>query len=74
MVTAPDKVEEIFTVTLSTLADPDTLRTVLWSRDGHEYEVPVFAVDAPTPRNIWGATAAMTGALLARLGWRGYWR
>ena len=74
MVIAPDEVEEIFTVPLSTLADPDTLRTVLWSRDGHEYEVPVFAVDTPTPRNIWGATAAMTGVLLARLGWRGYRR
>ena len=74
MVLAPDEVEEIFTVSISTLAAPDTLRTVLWRRDGREYEVPVFAVDAPTPRNIWGATAAMTGALLARLGWRGYRR
>ena len=74
MVLAPDEVEEIFTVSLSTLTAPDTLRRVLWSRDGREYEVPVFAVEAPVPRNIWGATAAMTGVLLARLGWRGYRR
>ena len=74
MILAPDEVEEIFTVSLSTLAAPQTLRKVLWRRDGREYEVPVFAVEAPTPRNIWGATAAMTGVLLARLGWRGYRR
>jgi L-lactate permease len=31
----------------------------------------VFAIEG---RNIWGATAAMTAALLARLGWREYRR
>jgi 8-oxo-dGTP pyrophosphatase MutT (NUDIX family) len=74
MVLAPDEVEEIFTVSLKTLIAPETFRKVLWRRDGRDYEVPVFAVGGPSPRNIWGATAAMTAALLARLGWRGYRR
>jgi 8-oxo-dGTP pyrophosphatase MutT (NUDIX family) len=74
MVLAPDEVEEIFTVSLSTLVAPETLRRVLWRRGGRDYEVPVFAVEGPVLRNIWGATAAMTAALLARLGWREYRR
>jgi 8-oxo-dGTP pyrophosphatase MutT (NUDIX family) len=74
MVLAPDEVEEIFTVSLSTLAAPETFRRVLWRRGGRYYEVPVFAIDGPAPRDIWGATAAMTAALLARLGWREYRR
>jgi 8-oxo-dGTP pyrophosphatase MutT (NUDIX family) len=74
LVLAPDEVEEIFTVSLETLTAPETLRKVLWHHEGHDYEVPVFAVDGPSPRNIWGATAAMTAALLARLGWQRYGR
>jgi 8-oxo-dGTP pyrophosphatase MutT (NUDIX family) len=74
MVLAPDEVAEIFTVSISTLAAPETFRRVLWRRDGRDYEVPVFAVEGPAPRNIWGATAAMTAVLLARLGWREYRR
>jgi 8-oxo-dGTP pyrophosphatase MutT (NUDIX family) len=74
MVLAPDEVEEIFTVSLNTLTAPETLRKVLWRHEGRDYEVPVFAVEGPVPRNIWGATAAMTAALLARLGWREYRR
>jgi 8-oxo-dGTP pyrophosphatase MutT (NUDIX family) len=72
LVLAPDEVEEIFTVSLATLAAPETLRKVLWRHEGKDYEVPVFAVGGPSPRNIWGATAAMTAALLARLGWQEY--
>lgn len=74
MVLAPDEVEEIFTVSLDTLTAPETFRKVLWRYEGRDYEVPVFAVETPVPRNIWGATAAMTAALLARLGWREYRR
>ncbi|CAA9433991.1 Uncharacterized Nudix hydrolase NudL [uncultured Rubrobacteraceae bacterium] len=74
MVLAPDEVEEIFTVSLATLSARETLRKVLWRHDGRDYEVPVFAVGGQVPRNIWGATAAMTAALLARLGWREYRR
>ena len=74
MVLAPDEVEEIFTVSLLTLAASETFRKVLWRREGRDYEVPVFAIEDPVPRNIWGATAAMTAALLARLGWREYRR
>jgi 8-oxo-dGTP pyrophosphatase MutT (NUDIX family) len=74
MVLAPDEVEEIFTVSLKTLTANETFRKVLWRRDGRDYEVPVFAIEGPVPRNIWGATAAMTAALLARLGWREYRR
>src|SRR5215207_7543546 len=74
MVLAPDEVEEIFTVTLKTLTANETFRKVLWRREGRDYKVPVFAIEGPVPRNIWGATAAMTAALLARLGWREYRR
>jgi 8-oxo-dGTP pyrophosphatase MutT (NUDIX family) len=74
MVLAPDEVEEIFTVPLRELMAPETLRTVLWEHAGRQYHVPVFAVRAPGPRNIWGATAAMTAALLTRLGWEEYRR
>lgn len=72
LVLAPDEVEEIFTVSLQTLMAPETFRKVLWKRDGRDYEVPVFAADGPEPRNIWGATAAMTAGLLVRLGWTEY--
>src|SRR5215217_1024528 len=74
MVLAPDEVEEIFTVTLKTLTANETFRKVLWRREGRDYKVPVFAIEGPVPRNIWGATAAMTAALLARLGWHEYRR
>ena len=69
MVLAPDEVEEIFTVQLEHLMSPRTFRKVLWNREGRDYEVPVFAVEGPPRREIWGATAAMTAALLVRLGW-----
>ena len=73
---APDEVEEIFTVTLDELLSPDTFQKVVWRRDGRDYEIPVFAVEnggsgdgSSGRREIWGATAAMTAALLSRLGW-----
>jgi 8-oxo-dGTP pyrophosphatase MutT (NUDIX family) len=74
LVLAPDEVEEIFTVSLDTLTAPETLRTVPWVYEDRQYEVPVFATDGPSPRNIWGATAAITAVLLARLGWQHYRR
>ena len=73
MVIAPDEVEEIFTVSLKELVAPETFRRALWRRDGRDYEVPVFSVDG-SRREIWGATAAMTAALLVRLGWEGHRR
>jgi hypothetical protein len=69
LVLHPDEVEAIFTVSLDELMSPHTFQKVLWTRDGREFRVPVFAVEGPPPRSIWGATAAMTAALLARLGW-----
>jgi 8-oxo-dGTP pyrophosphatase MutT (NUDIX family) len=72
LVLAPDEVEEIFTASLDELMSKETFRKVLWTRDGRDYEVPIFAVEGPPPREIWGATAAITAALLARLGWTGY--
>lgn len=69
LVLAPDEVEEIFTVPVDELLSPRTFKRVLWRRDGRDYEVPVFAVEGE--REIWGATAAMTAALLVRLGWEG---
>ena len=71
LVLHPDEVEEIFTVSLDELMSPETFRKTLLRRDGRDYEVPVFAVKGSnTRREIWGATAAMTAALLARLGWK----
>jgi 8-oxo-dGTP pyrophosphatase MutT (NUDIX family) len=72
MVLAPDEVEAIFTVSLEELMAPETFRRVPWKYEGRDYMVPVFAVEGPPPRNIWGATAAITASLLVRLGWRGY--
>ena len=74
LVLHPDEVEAIFTVSIDELMSPGTLQKALLTREGRDYEVPVFAVEGPVQRNIWGATAAMTAALLARLGWREYRR
>lgn len=66
LVMAPEEVEEIFSVPLSELMSPKALKEVLWERERRLYEVRVFAVGG---YEIWGATAAMTAGLLARLGW-----
>jgi 8-oxo-dGTP pyrophosphatase MutT (NUDIX family) len=62
----PEEVESIFSVSLEELMSPQAFNKVVWERDGRPYEVPVFAVGG---HEIWGATAAMTAGLLARLGW-----
>jgi 8-oxo-dGTP pyrophosphatase MutT (NUDIX family) len=62
----PREVEEVFTAPLQDLLSSDNFRKVIWTRDGRDYEVPVFAVQG---YEVWGATAAMTAALLSRLGW-----
>jgi 8-oxo-dGTP pyrophosphatase MutT (NUDIX family) len=63
----PEEVEEIFYVSLEKLMAPETFRRVVWKwEDGRCYEVPIFAVAG---YEIWGATAALTAGLLARLGW-----
>lgn len=70
LVLDPEEVEEVFTVSLEKLLVPDTFQKVIWRREnGHDYEVPVFAVSG---REIWGATAAITAGLLVRLGWNAY--
>lgn len=66
LVLAPDEVEAIFSVGLDELMSPDSLQKAVWERDGRPIEVPLFAVGG---HEIWGATAAMTANLLARLGW-----
>ena len=73
LVLAPDEVEAIFTASLEELMNPKNFRRMLWTRDGREYEVPIFAVEGSgVRREIWGATAAMTASLLVRLGWEGF--
>lgn len=62
----PREVEEIFTAPLRDLLSPTNFQKVIWTRDGRDYEVPVFAVAG---YEVWGATAAMTAALLSRFGW-----
>lgn len=62
----PEEVESIFSVSLDELMSPQAFKKVVWEREGRPYEVPVFAVGG---HEIWGATAAMTAGLLARLGW-----
>jgi 8-oxo-dGTP pyrophosphatase MutT (NUDIX family) len=64
---APEEVEAIFSVSLEEFMSPGALEKVIWEREGRPHEVPVFAVGG---HEIWGATAAMTAGLLARLGWR----
>jgi 8-oxo-dGTP pyrophosphatase MutT (NUDIX family) len=64
---APEEVEAIFSVSLEELMSPGAFEKVVWEREGRPHEVPVFAVGG---HEIWGATAAMTAGLLARLGWR----
>ena len=63
---APEEVEAIFSVSLEELMSPQAFKKVVWEREGHPHEVPIFAVGG---HEIWGATAAMTAGLLARLGW-----
>ena len=67
LVLAPEEVEAIFSVPLEDLMSPGAFKKVVREREGRLYEVPVFAVRG---YEIWGATAAMTAGLLARLGWR----
>ena len=62
----PEEVEAIFSVSIEKLMSPDSFRKVIWEREGRPHEVPVFAVEG---HEIWGATAAITAGLLARLGW-----
>ena len=64
---APEEVEAIFSVSLEELMSPGAFEKVVWEREGRPHEVPIFAVGG---HEIWGATAAMTAGLLARLGWR----
>ncbi len=66
LVLAPEEVEAIFTVSLKELMSPEAFKKVVWKREGRPHEVPIFAVGE---HEIWGATAAMTAGLLARLGW-----
>ncbi len=63
---APEEVEAIFSVSLEELMSPEAFKKVVWKREGRPHEVPIFAVRG---HEIWGATAAMTAGLLARLGW-----
>ncbi len=63
---APEEVEAIFSVSLEELMSPEVFKKVVWKREGRPHEVPIFAVGG---HEIWGATAAMTAGLLARLGW-----
>ena len=62
----PEEVEAIFSVSIEKLMSPDSFKKVIWEREGRPHEVPVFAVEG---YEIWGATAAITAGLLARLGW-----
>ena len=63
---APEEVEAIFSVPLEQLIAPGTLKKVSMERDGRRFEAPACGVGG---YEIWGATAAITAGLLARLGW-----
>ena len=69
LVLAPDEVEKIFAVPLEELLSPGTFRLAVRDLGGARVGVPVFSAAG---HDIWGATAAMTAGLLARLGWEGY--
>ncbi len=67
LILAPEEVEAIFSTSLKELMSPGSLKKVVWEREGRPHEVPVFAGGG---HEIWGATAAITAGLLARLGWK----
>ncbi|QYJ14451.1 putative Nudix hydrolase NudL [Rubrobacter xylanophilus DSM 9941] len=69
LVLAPDEVEEIFAAPIEELIAPGTFRVVVRKLGDTEVGVPVFSAAG---HDIWGATAAITAGLLARLGWEGY--
>lgn len=59
------EVEEVFTVTLESLADPEHYWEESWTRpDGEVRRMPFFALGTDL---IWGATARMLAALFERL-------
>ncbi len=67
MVLAPEEVETIFCVPLEELASPGVSGKIRLEREGHVLEARTFLVGG---YEVWGATAAITAGLLARLGWR----
>ena len=66
----PGEIDEIFSVPLSALADPRMVEDRTVSIDGIARTHRVYHVGG---RQIWGLTARILGALLARLGLAGGW-
>lgn len=62
----PREVTTILIVSLRELMSPSALRAAVQERPGLRMEAPMFLVQG---HEIWGATAIITGLLLARLGW-----
>ena len=58
----PSEVEMILEVPLTTLQDPQTLRTGRWTLRNRVADVPFFDIQEQT---VWGATAMMLSELLA---------
>lgn len=65
----PREVDSLLMAPLAELMAPGVLQRASWRREGHPAQVPLFAIGG---REIWGATAALTAQLLARLGWKGW--
>lgn len=62
----PREVVTILLVGLRELMSPSALRAAVQERPGLHMEAPVFLVQG---HEVWGATAIITGLLLARMGW-----
>ncbi|MFN3373251.1 MAG: NUDIX hydrolase [Chloroflexus sp.] len=65
----PEEVESVFTVPLTTLLEPTTVREEIWERSGTRMRVPFFALNG---YKVWGATALLLSEFVARLrraGW-----
>lgn len=65
----PEEVESVFTVPLTALFDPATVREEIWERNGTRMRVPFFALNG---YKVWGATALLLSEFVARLrraGW-----
>ncbi|RMD73655.1 MAG: CoA pyrophosphatase [Chloroflexi bacterium] len=65
----PEEVELVFTIPLSSLFNPATIREEIWERNGIPMRVPFFALNG---YKVWGATALLLSEFVARLrriGW-----
>ncbi len=60
----PEEIVDVFSVSLTTLMNPDTVEVEEWTLHGRQVHVPFFALSG---YKVWGATAIVLSELLVRL-------